>query len=493
MARQPAPGGILLRSLLLPLLAGAAVLAGLVALHRLDAGPAFVAFLLLSLAIALSMRPFVAGVVAITRYLDALALGEERAQPSPMRPRLVVDLASALGRATRQWRQRQEETAARVAALDAVLDALPDPLIMLDTRLRIARANAAAGALLGEPLAGRDLATTIRAPALLEAAEAALRERKGARVEFDLAPFKRSFAAQVERLGGRSGDDAALILVLHDLTSHKRTEQMRADFVANASHELRTPLATLIGFIETLSGPASQDGEARERFLAIMQQQAARMARLVDDLLSLSRIELHEHSPPVEPVELGGLLRGVADALQPQSRARAMTIQLEPLAATLPPVIGDADELAQVFQNLVDNALKYGRRGSPVRIAARPAERAPAAIARMPAGGLIAISVADQGDGISAEQIPRLTERFYRVDAARSRELGGTGLGLAIVKHIVSRHRGALQIESEMGRGSVFTVYLPAALLPPERAGSEPARALETTGRNSHGTVTQTS
>jgi two-component system phosphate regulon sensor histidine kinase PhoR len=493
MPPQPSSGGALLRAILVPLIALAVVLGGFVYFHRLDGSVAALAFLLLAVAMAFAMRPVVAGLLTIMRYLDGVALDQELPQPRPRRPRLVVELASALGRATRHWRQRQEETAARVAALDALLDGLPDPLITLDARLRIARANAAAGALLGEGLTGRDLATLIRVPALLEAAQAALRDRRGTRVEFELgAPVKRSFSARVERLAGRSGDDAAVILVLHDLTASKRTEQMRADFVANASHELRTPLATLIGFIETLSGPANQDREARERFLAIMQQQAGRMARLVDDLLSLSRIELHEHSAPIEPLEIEGLLRGVADALHPQSRARGMTIEIEPVEGELPPVIGDADELAQVFQNLIDNALKYGREGTAVRIAAHRADRVPTVIARMPAGGLVAVSIADESEGIPAEQIPRLTERFYRVDAARSRELGGTGLGLAIVKHIVNRHRGALEIESEMGQGSVFTVYLPAA---PASAGlnAQAARRLEAAGPEGHGTVTQTS
>ncbi|HEY6335293.1 MAG TPA: ATP-binding protein, partial [Alphaproteobacteria bacterium] len=246
--------------------------------------------------------------------------------------------------------------------------------------------------------------------------------------------------------------------VLHDLTAEKRTEQMRADFVANASHELRTPLATLLGFIETLQGPASQDARARERFLAIMQYQAGRMSRLVDDLLSLSRIELREHTPPTERVDLLQVLRGVADALQPQSKARQMTVAIEPTNGALPPVLGDPDELAQVFQNLIDNALKYGRRGTTIQIFAFKADHCPVPISRVPAAG---VAVRDRGEGITSEQIPRLTERFYRVDAARSRELGGTGLGLAIVKHIVNRHRGALQIESEIGQGSTFTVYLP--------------------------------
>jgi two-component system phosphate regulon sensor histidine kinase PhoR len=244
---------------------------------------------------------------------------------------------------------------------------------------------------------------------------------------------------------------------LRDIAAARRSDRMRADFVANASHELRTPLASLLGFVETLRGPARDDEAARDRFLAIMHEQATRMARLIDDLLSLSRIEMNEHVPPTGRVELGEALRRVAETLQQKAAARGMRIEVA-VPAGLPPAIGDADELAQLFQNLVDNAIKYGRPETPVRVAARRADRP------LPgAEAAVAVSVADEGEGIAREHLPRLTERFYRVDTARSRAAGGTGLGLAIVKHIVGRHRGALEIASERGRGSTFTVRLPAA------------------------------
>jgi two-component system phosphate regulon sensor histidine kinase PhoR len=228
---------------------------------------------------------------------------------------------------------------------------------------------------------------------------------------------------------------------------------------------LRTPLSTLIGFLETLAGAARDDSEARKRFLPIMLEQANRMARLVSDLLSLSRIELNEHTPPTGHVELVGVLRNVANALEMKAKSRGMTIRIE--AESLPTVTGDADELAQVFQNLVDNAIKYGAQNTEVRIVARPAEDASARVPRRIARGGVAVSVIDRGDGIAREHLPRLTERFYRVDSARSRELGGTGLGLAIVKHIVNRHRGHLDIDSTPGAGSSFTVYLRTAAAEP--------------------------
>jgi two-component system phosphate regulon sensor histidine kinase PhoR len=226
---------------------------------------------------------------------------------------------------------------------------------------------------------------------------------------------------------------------------------MRADFVANASHELKTPIAGLAGFIETLRGPARDDPAARERFLGIMAEQADRMRRLVDDLLMLSRIEQHEHSRPAANVDVDRVLRSVHDLLQLKASSRSVALELA-IDPALPQAVGDHDELTQVFQNLIDNAIKYTRPSTTVRVVARPV-------------GLdrLSVAVVDEGDGIAAVHLPRLTERFYRVDTARSRQLGGTGLGLAIVKHVVNRHRGRLDIQSAPGKGSTFTVTLPTA------------------------------
>jgi two-component system phosphate regulon sensor histidine kinase PhoR len=227
---------------------------------------------------------------------------------------------------------------------------------------------------------------------------------------------------------------------------------MRADFIANASHELRTPLASLSGFIDTLLGPARDDAEARARFLAIMKTQATRMARLIDDLLSLSRVELTEHMHPETPVDLVPVVRQVVDGLQTLALDRKVEIKIaQPNAPVM--VAGDRDELTRVFENLAENALKYGAGGKRVEIAF--AERT------SPDGAEALVSVRDYGPGIAAEHIPRLTERFYRVDVAQSRAEGGTGLGLALVKHILNRHRGKLNIESAAGQGATFTVRLP--------------------------------
>ncbi len=243
-------------------------------------------------------------------------------------------------------------------------------------------------------------------------------------------------------------------MTFHDLTPLRRVEEMRADFVANASHELRTPLAALSGFIETLQGSARDDAKARERFLAIMQDQARRMARLIDDLLSLSRIELNAHRRPDTPVDLVPIIRQVVDGLETLARDRGVTVHIEAVRTLTVP--GDRDELVRVFENLVENALKYGAPGKRVDIMltqAASAEGEPEA----------QVSVRDYGPGIAPEHLPRLTERFYRVDVRESRAQGGTGLGLALVKHILNRHRGRLSIDSMPGAGATFTVHLPTA------------------------------
>jgi two-component system phosphate regulon sensor histidine kinase PhoR len=262
-------------------------------------------------------------------------------------------------------------------------------------------------------------------------------------------PVQRDVRAAVVPMDPPIAEGGRAIVWLSDRTRERAVERMRADFVANVSHELRTPLASLIGFIDTLRGPAADDPPAQQRFLGIMGEQAARMNRLIDDLLSLSRIELIEHQPPSGTVELGELATRLASAFEPRLKERAMALDVQ-IADDLPAVTGDADQLAQVLQNLLDNAVKYGRQGGTVRLQLAVAAARPGVVA----------TVSDQGAGIPREHLPRLTERFYRVDNARSREMGGTGLGLAIVKHVLNRHRGFLDVESTPGIGSVFTVFL---------------------------------
>lgn len=363
---------------------------------------------------------------------------------------MIGELGLTVERLRQTLLDEKGQVALQSTTADAILNALPDPVLLLDGKRTIARANFAARKFFGNDIVGNDLTVALRHPAVLDAADSVLGGETGmAAVDLNLpVPDGRSFSVRVVALPA-AREDTAAVLALHDLTSLRKAEKMRADFVANASHELRTPLASLVGFIETLQGPAKDDEAARIRFLGIMRDQAGRMARLIQDLLSLSQIEMREHDQPSEPVALAPLLRDAAAALEPQAKAKQMQIMLD-LDDNLPPVRGARDELMQVFQNLMDNAIKYGKAETPVEVRL---------IRRDDNWGEVGIR--DHGEGIPREHLPRLTERFYRVDSARSRDLGGTGLGLAIVKHIINRHRGRLVIDSELGQGSEFAVRLP--------------------------------
>jgi two-component system phosphate regulon sensor histidine kinase PhoR len=339
----------------------------------------------------------------------------------------------------------------------SVFEQVPDAIMLLDRNGRALFANRAMRQVIGTTEVERKhVSALLRIPAVLEAVEKATRTGKPESLEFSFrVPVEQFYEAYIARADMGS---SVTVVVLHDLTAAKKAEQMRADFVANASHELRTPLAAVSGFIDTLRGHARDDAEAREKFLGIMSVEAGRMRRLIDDLLSLTRIELNEHVRPSNIIGLEDVVRDAASALSPLAEIDGMDIEIAH-AEDLPPVRGDRDELIQLFQNLIHNAIKYGKEKGKVVVSFG---KTPSPGGRN-ADDFVFASVKDDGEGISADAIPRLTERFYRVDVKRSRERGGTGLGLAIVKHILNRHRGRLQIESQAGEGSTFTVFLPVA------------------------------
>lgn len=330
-----------------------------------------------------------------------------------------------------------------------VIDAIAEPvLLVVDGRVRIA--NAAARTLLGPHIVGEDVRLAIRHPAAAE--RLAIGGIDGATELIGLGGRDQRVQMQVATIApGRR------LVHLIDRTTSYAAERARVDFVANSSHELRTPLAAIIGFIETLDDEkAGADAEVRHRFLSVMMKEARRMQRLIDDLISLSRIEAEKYRLPETPVALNELVEEVAADLRDTDSGARADLRLE-IADGVPMVAGDAAQLAQVIHNLVGNALKYGKRGLPVTIGLR-----------RDGDTLIRLSVSDQGEGIAAEHLPRLTERFYRVDPGRSRAQGGTGLGLAIVKHIVERHRGRLDIVSAPGAGTSVSILLPPAALPTE-------------------------
>jgi len=340
-----------------------------------------------------------------------------------------------------------------------VVEAVPVPLVVLDSAGNLMHANAMAAELFGSRRLAGHIASVSRAPELLDAVDAALANNETRVVALhERIPLERRLMVTAAPLAGAfaHASQPALLIAFRDLSDQDRLARMRADFVANASHELRTPLASLKGFVETLQGPAKDDPAARERFLMVMSEQAGRMTRLIDDLLSLSRVEMREHLPLGAVVELNDVLAHVVQAMQPLAAENGTTIALH-RSEQAAEVRGDRDELVQVFQNLIHNAIKYGRQGGRVDITLT---RQAAAQGR-PAQ--IVAAVSDDGPGIAPQHLPRLTERFYRVSVAASRERGGTGLGLAIVKHILNRHRGELTIVSQIGQGSTFRVALPAA------------------------------
>ena len=342
-----------------------------------------------------------------------------------------------------------DTTTAAAALCAALLDALRDPALLVGPDTRLRAMNAPMRALLPAARAGDPLALTLRSPDVLDAANRVLEGAAAEGVVWrERVPVERVFDAYVAPL--TVAGDRFVVLTLRETTEALRVERMRSDFIANVSHELRTPLASVMGFIETLQGPAREDPAARVRFLAIMRDQARRMSRLIDDLLSLSRIEQRAHLRPNAPVDLVGVVRHVADGLDLIAMENRVTLKLETPDALIIP--GDRDELIRLVENLVGNAITYG---------SLPDQDTAVEITLLQQGDQARLSVRDHGQGIAREDLPRLTERFYRADVGVSRAKGGTGLGLALVKHIVARHRGRLVITSQPGEGACFEALLP--------------------------------
>jgi two-component system phosphate regulon sensor histidine kinase PhoR len=396
---------------------------------------------------------------ATRQYLAALADGRE---PGPLPDFGLLggdELATALHRLDRALAEERARQAETDRLLGSVLDAVPDPLLLVGGDWNVASANRAARALVAYEPVGKPLEASLRDPGVLAAVEQALGKQSGMQLTLEIAaPAPRAFGVQVVPLAWR-GRPAALV-GLRELTEQVMIERMRSDFVANVSHELRTPLTALKGFIETLRGPARDDPVAHERFLETMAGEAERMARLVDDLLSLSRIELSAHRPPAEQVDLVACIEEVVETLGVGIERRGVTLDMETQEG-LPTVRADHDQMVQLLTNLLDNAIKYGGDGGEIHLKCHRLAAAPPGAGPLTGRPAVRLVVADRGPGIAREHLPRLTERFFRVDTARSRQLGGTGLGLAIVKHILRRHRGHLSIESELGAGTTVGVYLP--------------------------------
>jgi two-component system phosphate regulon sensor histidine kinase PhoR len=418
------------------------------------------------------------------------AAGAAAPAPAVLVAVLVAGAGVALGVRSHALRAAEPPSRADaprpVGPFVAILEQLTDPLLLIDggpredlSSRRFLFANAAARDLLRIQRPDGPLATAIRAPEVLDAVDEALYERKPGQAVYELRGVQdRIWRARALPLSQAGIDGRLAVLWLRDETEIRRTERTRADFLANASHELRTPLASLSGFIDTLRGHARDDAAAREKFLTIMHGQAERMRGLIDDLMSLSRIELGEHIPPSGVVDLSLLVAEVLEGLSPLAAERCVTFEARLPPAGVAMAVADRDQIVQVVQNLAENAVKYTTLGGPVVVEVGAGLALPAAAT--PATGLsahfslltpdhalgrtyVVVRVRDFGAGIARNHLPRLTERFYRVEGQKARQRPGTGLGLAIVKHIVNRHRGGLLVESAPGEGTMFTAYLPMA------------------------------
>ena len=381
-----------------------------------------------------------------------------------------VAIAAAIGPRRSRVERKARTAAARMSAANpqraarTLCDAFANPIFLISAQGILLHANPAAQRVFGTARARVPFLFKFRNPEMTAMIVAALEEGRAATCSYiERQPMDRWFSVSINPVG-RMGDDNLVradyfVVCFEDRTETQRTDTMRTDFVANASHELRTPLAALSGFIESLRGPARNDAAARDKFLDVMQEQSERMSRLVDDLLSLSRIEMRVHRQPTETADLCDVVGHVIDALQPLADDAGVKLRVD--MPTQPVLIyGERDELVQVYENLIDNAIKYGRDGAAVDVRVSVLEGGPDALHP------VTVAVQDYGPGISDEHLPRLTERFYRVNANESRSKKGTGLGLAIVKHILTRHKARLAITSSVGEGATFTTrYAQAALV----------------------------
>lgn len=438
------------------------VLAGLFLLGEVGFIAAVVGWLVCVTAAAWLAQGRLRELEMIAAWIESLPQQQERPRLGDTEGALSSRLLRPVAELARQLRRQSGRMAAQQRMLATIIEAMPDPILVVDQDQMVTQANAAARRSFDAPAPPVPLPRVLRDPGVLAAVSGALTGTTASGVSFSPTHDRaKQFNARVEPVDLGEGGKGVLI-ALREQTEQVMIERMRSDFVANASHEIRTPLASIQGFIETLRGPAKHDPKARESFLEIMAEEAARMSRLVDDLLSLSRVELAALQPPRERCDPREAILYAIDRAQPAAERNRVALVVS-LPSSLPAIVGDPDQLHQLFVNLVDNAIKYGGESNTVRVEGHTVATAPADSGAVAGRACLRVDVTDQGPGIAKEHLPRLTERFYRVEGGRTRRLGGTGLGLAIVKHILRRHQGHLAISSEPGAGSTFSVFLPLA------------------------------
>ena len=401
----------------------------------------------------LMVLPVLSGLTLMPRFTEGLTAGNNLQPPNFGNSKLGRETAAALIRLERAWHEEMEALVQSVQTNEKIIELLPDPLIILDDNRMVIRANRSARREFGEDITGRNLATIFRAPEVLVTWSDALETGSSTQSEFTipLPEPARTFLCRAYPVQLEENQNQSSLIGFYDITALKQMDQTRADFVANASHEIRTPLAAISGALETLRGPAEGDKEAQERFLNIIQDHAERINRLIEDLLSLSQIEMKEHHSPADPTDIMTVVNGALEDVHWRTKNANAQITLDSQVQGIR-VAADPFSLRRAFLNLLDNAVKYG--GSEVSVSVTLQDQSPRGTRAM-------VKISDNGPGIPEEHLGRLTERFYRVDKARSRALGGTGLGLAIVKHIVHHHQGELSIRSQQGAGTSVLITLP--------------------------------
>jgi two-component system phosphate regulon sensor histidine kinase PhoR len=452
---------ILIKTVMVVSLAPLLILAFLVVSGDLSVNTFLVTYSFILVASTVLLYPFLQNMMELTDYVKSLAEDKQTAPPKLTIISMMFELSEALNNLRMLWERKKQDMQAVITEREILVDTLPDILIMVNKNMEIVRTNRAARAIFGQNLNQRALKSVIPNDNLLDYVRGVLEDLRSREVEFRLnEPIIRDFLAVIESFPISSKGGISAVITINDITELKSVERMRADFVANASHEIRTPLASISGMIETIRGPARDDPPAIDMFLGLMSEQAERMIQLVNDLLSLSKIEMNSHSVPNDAVDLAVIARNEVRYFELPSREKQMPIVLD-IQENLPQVKGDRNELAQVAHNLIGNAIKYGTPNTEVIVTIKVTSELPADPMLRNYSKVVMMSVRDHGEGIAKEHLSRLTERFYRVDTARTREIGGTGLGLAIVKGILNRHRGAITVNSIVGQGSIFSVFLP--------------------------------
>jgi len=409
------------------------------------------------LATTFFIHPYISNIIALTDYVRKLAEDKKADEPDLSFLNNLEELSGAVAQLNKSWENRKNQLEAAVTENKIVIEVLPDALFILDKDQRIIRTNGMARHIFGHRITHQRIEEVLPIPELLNAIQNVKQVRE---VEFHITEreIKRDYYAKVTKFPANSPSSTDMIVTLHDLTELKQIRKMRADFVANASHEMKTPLASIIGLVETMQTSAKNDIEAQAEFLQIMSGQAARMKTLIEDLLSLSKIEA-DTSPPDKDADIAKIINDAKKHLEWAAKQKNVEIVIN-FKDEIPKMLGDENQLSQVLINLIGNSIKYGNSDSDVVVEAKITRKLPLEISEK-YDKAIQIDIIDKSDGIAEEHIPRLTERFYRVDTARTRKLGGTGLGLAIVKHTLNRHGGLIRITSKKGVGSTFSVFLP--------------------------------